>query len=79
MARAQRSHDKELARATELSELNAECADLPGHARGIGECNRPRGNFNTPSPNNQGDGSFAFSMGATPSQHPPPSAHLATR
>ena len=35
MARAQRSHDKELAHAAELSDQKVKCADLTGYARGI--------------------------------------------
>ena len=50
MARAQRSHDKGLAHTAELSEQKVKCADLAGYARGIGEANRPKGSFNTPSP-----------------------------
>ena len=40
MARTQRSHDKELAHAAELSDQKEHCADLTGYARGIGEANR---------------------------------------
>ena len=63
MARAQRSHNKELAHAAELSDHAEDkmCRFdwlLTGYARGIGESNRPRGSFNTPSPNNQDDGSL---------------------
>ena len=67
-ARAQRSHDKELAHAAELGDQKVKCADLTGYARDIGEANRPRGSFNTPSPNNQGDGSLKYLMGTMPSQ-----------
>ena len=69
-ARAQRSHDKELAHATELSDQKVKVADLAGYARAIGEANRPRGSFNTPSPkfNDQDDGSLKYLMGAMPSQ-----------
>ena len=77
-ARAQRSHDKELTHMSELSVQKENCADLTGYARGMSEAHRPRGSFNTPSPNNQDDGSLKFLMGAMPSQYPPPSAHLAT-
>ena len=68
MARAQRPHDKELAHAAEFSDQKEKCAVLTGYARGIGEANRPRGSFNTPSPNNQDDGSLKHLMGTVPSQ-----------
>ena len=79
-ARAQRSHDKELAHAAELSAQKVQVADLTGYARAINEANRPRATFNTPSPStcNQDDGSLKFLLGTMPSQYPPPSAHLAT-
>ena len=72
MARAQRPHEKELAQAAELSDQKVKCADLTGYARGIGGAHRPRGGFNTPSSNNQDDGSSQILMGAMPSQYPPP-------
>ena len=67
-ARAQRSHAKELAHATELSEQTVKCADLTGHARSMGEAHRPRGTFNTPSPQSQDDGSLKGFLGMLPSQ-----------
>ena len=67
-ARAQRSHDKELAHAHELSAQKVQVADLTGYARAINEANRPRATFNTPSPSNQDDGSLKFLMGTLPSQ-----------
>ena len=68
MARAQRPHDKELAHAAALSEQKVQVADLTGYARAINKANRPRATFNTPSPNNQDDGSLKFLMGTMPSQ-----------
>ena len=51
MARAQRLHEKELTHVNELSAQKVQVAGLTGYARGVGEANRPRGSFNTPSPN----------------------------
>ena len=68
MARAQRSHEKELAHAAELSVQKVQVADLTSYARAINKANRPRGTFNTPSPNNQDNGSLKFLMGAMQSQ-----------
>ena len=52
MASAQRSHEKELAHAAELSAQKVQVADLTGYARAINEANRPRATFDTsiPSP-----------------------------
>ena len=67
-ARAQRSHDKEISYATELSAQKVQVADLTGYARAIKEANRPRATFNTPSPNDQDDGSLKYLLGSLPTQ-----------
>ena len=68
MARAQRSHDKELAHAAELSAQKVQVADLTGYARGINDANRPRATFNTPSPIATDNGSLKYLMDNMPSQ-----------
>ena len=80
MARAQRSHEKELAHATELSDQKFKCADLQGHAKAVGKSHRrrPKGSFNTPSPNSQDDGTLKGFLDILPSQYIPPSTHFAT-
>jgi hypothetical protein len=67
-ARAQRSHDKELTHAAELSAQKVQVADLTGYARAINEANRPRATFNTPSPSNNDDGSLKYLLGSLPPQ-----------
>ena len=67
-ARAQRSHDKELAHAAELSAQKVQVADLTGYARAINEANRPRATFNTPSPITTDNGSLKYLMDNMPSQ-----------
>ena len=68
MARAQRSHDKELAHAAELSAQKVQVADLTGYARAINEINRPRATFNTPSSITTDNGSLKYLMDNMPSQ-----------
>ena len=68
MARAQRSHDKELAHAAELSAQKVQVADLTGYARAMNEISRPRATFNTPSPSNNDDGSLKYLLGSLPPQ-----------
>ena len=50
MARAQRSHKKELAHMSELSDQKITCADLTGYARGMSEAHRLRGQFQYTEP-----------------------------
>ena len=66
--RAQRSHEKELTHAGELSEQKVQVADLQGYARGINDATRPRATFNTPSPIPQDDGSLKCLMASLASQ-----------
>ena len=67
-ARAQRSHDKELAHAAELSAQKVQVADLTGYTRAMNEVNRPRATFNTPSPITTDNGSLKYLMDNMPSQ-----------
>ena len=67
-ARAQRSHDKELAHAAELSAQKVQVADLTGYARAINEINRLRATFNTPSPITTDNGSLKCLMDNLPPQ-----------
>ena len=67
-ARAQRSHDKELAHAHEFSAQKFQVADLTGYARAINEANRLRATFNTPSPSNNDDGTLKYLLGGLPPQ-----------
>ena len=67
-ARAQRSHEKELTHAAELSAQKVQVADLTGYARGINDANRPRATFNTPSPSTTDNGSLKYLMDNLPSQ-----------